>query len=258
MLLAAGLAGFRPRRLIVLALACAFTFNLVPYLLLIPSRLDNQTQLASFWRPAIQFLRAHDQPGYRVEVVPTAEHWEADWIPKAGFPLARGWYRQVDDPILYSKNLDATTYERWLRSVAVRYVLLTRTAPLDWAGGPREAQIVRSRAAGLTLVFRSRNWLIYELPHATPLLTGPRHPVVTAFGHTVTSGRVFSAGRYLLREHYNPYWHLHGAGCVARGPNDMTRLHLSRAQRFSLTVPKTPGSLVGQIVNEKQTNCSFG
>lgn len=258
MLLAAGLAGFRPRRLIVLALACAFTFNLVPYLLLIPSRLDNQTQLASFWKPAIQFLRAHDQPGYRVEVVPTAEHWEADWIPKAGFPLARGWYRQVDDPILYSKTLNATTYEAWLRSVAVRYVLLTRTAPLDWAGGPREAQIVGSRAAGLTLVFRSPNWLIYELPHATPLLTGPRHPVVTEFGHTTTSGRVFSAGQYLLREHYNPYWHLNGAGCVARGPDEMTRLNLSRPQRFSLTVPKTPGGLVGQLVNEKQTNCSSG
>ena len=260
MLLTASLAGFRPRRLIVLALACAFTFNLVPYFLLIPSRLDNQTGHASFWTPAISYLRAHDRPGYRVEVVPTAEHWEANWIPKA-FPLARGWFRQIDEvdnAILYSKSLDAAAYVAWLRSAAVRYVLLTRTAPLDWDGGPREAQIVRSRAAGLTLVFRSKNWLIYELPHATPLLTGPRHPVVTAFQHTVTTGRVFSAGRYLLREHYNPYWHLHGTGCVARGPGHMTLLHLTRPQRFSLTAPRTPGSLVGQIVNEKQTNCSSG
>jgi hypothetical protein len=259
MLLTAGLAGFRPRRLVVLALACALTYNLVPYLLLIPSRLDNQTQQASFWKPAIDFLRTHDEPGYRVEVVPTAEHWEADWIPKAGFPLARGWFRQIDEVynhILYSKNLDAATYDAWLRSAAVRYVLLTPTAPLDWDGGPREAQIVRSPAAGLRLAFRSKNWLIYELPHATPLLTGPAHPVVTAFGHTVTSGYVFRAGRYLLREHYNPYWHLRGEGCVARGPNHMTILDLSRRQRFSLTVPGTPQSLVGQIVDGKQTNCS--
>ena len=147
--------------------------------------------------------------------MPTAEHWEADWIPKAGFPLARGWFRQIDEvynPILYSKSLDAATYDAWLRSAAVRYVLLTSTAPLDWDGGPREKQIVQSRAAGLKLVFQSKDWLIYELPHATPLLTGPGHPVVTTFGHTVTSGRVFSAGRYLLREHYNPYWHLRGRG----------------------------------------------
>jgi hypothetical protein len=287
MLLTASLAGFRPRRLVVLALACAFTYNLVPYLLLIPSRLDNHTQHVSFWRPAINYLRAHGQPGYRVEVVPTAEHWEANWIPKAGIPLARGWYRQIDEvdnPILYSKALDPHTYAGWLRENAVRYVVLARTAALDWDGGPREADIVRSRAAGLTLVFRSKDWLIYELPHATPLLTGPGNPVVTAFvfrstsaltdelprvtplstgapvvtafGHTVTRGRVFGPGRYLLREHYNPYWRLKGAGCVARGPGQMTILDLPRAESFSLSVPRTPVSFVGQIVSGKRTNCN--
>ena len=81
---------------------------------------------------------------------------------------------------------------------------------------------------------------------------------MTAFGHTLTSGRVFSPGRYLLRVHYNPYWHLSGAGCVAPGPNKMTNLDLSRAGRFSLTVPRTPGSLVGEIVDGKQTNCNSG
>jgi hypothetical protein len=261
MLLTASLAAFRPRRLIVLALACAFTYNLVPYLLLIPSRLDNQTQQASYWRPAIHYLRTNGQPGYRVEVVPTAEHWEADWIPKAGIPLVRGWYRQtdeVDNPILYSKALDPHTYVQWLRQNAVRYVLLARRAPLDWDGGPREAAIVRSHAAGLQVVFRSKNWLIYELPHATPLLTGPSQAVVTAFGHTRTSGRVYARGRYLLRVHYNPYWRLRGGGCVARGPDQMTALYLPRAERFSLTAPGTPGSWVGQLVSGKQTNCSSG
>ncbi len=262
MLLTASLAGFRPRRLVVLALACALTYNLIPYFLLVPSRLDNQTQQASFWAPAIDFLRAHNQqPGFRVEVVPTAEHWEADYIPKSGFPLARGWYRQldeVDNPILYSKHLDAATYVAWLRSTAVRYVLLTRKAPLDWDGAPREARIVRSRAAGLTLVFRSKNWSIYELPHATPLLTGNDHPIVVSFGHTVIRGRVFSAGDYLLRAHYNPYWRLKGAGCVARGPNNMTSLYLAKAERFSLAVPGTPEGLVGQLVSGKHTNCATG
>src|SRR6478672_8835623 len=100
-------------RLVVLALAGAFAYNLVPYMLLIPSRLDNQSQHASFWRPAIGFLQAHDRPGFRVEVVPTAEHWEAYWIPKAGLALARGWYRQLDvadNRVLYSKNLDPVAY----------------------------------------------------------------------------------------------------------------------------------------------------
>ncbi len=261
MLLTAALADFQPRGLVVAACTLALAYNLVPYFLLIPSRLNNNTQQVSYWAPAIHYLHDHLEPAYRVEVVPTAEHWEADWIPKAGIPLARGWYQQIDEvnnALFYSNSLDAHSYVAWLRQNAVRYVLLARSAPLDWHGGPLEAQVVRSRAAGLTPVFRSENWLVYELPNATPLLTGPGHPVVTKFGHTMTSGHVFGAGRYLLREHYNPYWHLKGAGCVAPGPDQMTVLDLSRAGTFSLTVPKTPQSLVGQIVHGKQTNCGSG
>jgi hypothetical protein len=259
MLLTASLAGFRPRRLVVVALAVAFTYNFVPYALLVPSRLDNQTQQASFWRPAIRFLRTHEQPGYRVEVVPTAEHWEAYWIPKSGFPLARGWYRQLDvadNPALYAKHLGAAAYRNWLRSDAVRYVLLSTTAPLDWDGGPQEARALRSPHSGLRVVFRSRNWTIYELPHATPLLTGPAQPIVTSFGHTVIHGRVFAAGRYLLRAHYNPYWRLQGAGCAAPGPDKMTILDLTRPERFALGVPGTPGGLVRELFSGKRATCA--
>jgi hypothetical protein len=259
MLLTASLAGFRPRRLVVFALAFAFAYNVVPYALLVPSRLDNNTQQASFWRPAIRFLREHEQPGYRVEVVPTAEHWEAYWIPKAGFPLARGWYRQVDvadNPTLYKTNLDAGAYRSWLRSAAVRYVLLTTTAPLDWDGGPQEARVLRSAHSGLRLVFRSRNWTIYELPHATPLLTGPANPVVTSFGHTAIRGRVFAAGQYLLRNHYSPYVRLRGAGCVSSSPDGMTILDLPRAEPFRLSVPGTPDGLVRELFGGTEATCS--
>jgi hypothetical protein len=259
MLLTASLAGFRPRRLVVVALACAFVYNAVPYALLVPSRLDNATQHASFWRPAVDFLRAHDRPGYRVEVVPTAEHWEAYWIPKSGFPLARGWYRQLDtadNPALYNKNLDAGAYRSWLRSDAVRYVLLSRTAPLDWDGGPQEARVLRSPRSGLKVAFRSANWTIYELPHATPLLTGPAGPVVTSFGHTAIRGRVFVPGRYLLRAHYSPYWRLAGSGCVAQGPNKMTILDLTRPGKFALYVPGTPSGLVRELFGGTEATCS--
>jgi hypothetical protein len=259
MLLTASLASFRPRRLVVVALAVAFAYNLVPYALLVPSRLGNDTQLASFWRPAIGFLRAHEQAGFRVEVVPTAEHWEAYWIPKSGFPLARGWYRQLDvadNPALYANHLDAPAYRRWLRSAAVRYVLLSTTAPLDWDGGPQEARVLRSPRSGLRVVFRSPNWTIYELPHATPLLTGPAAAVVTSFGHTVIRGRVFAAGRYLLRAHYSPYLRLQGAGCVAPGPDKMTFLELTRPERFALSVPGTPDGLVRELFGGQEATCT--
>jgi hypothetical protein len=259
MLLTASLAGFRPRRLVAFALAAAFAYNLVPYALLVPSRLDNETQKASFWAPALGFLREHAQPGYRVEVVPTAEHWEAYWIPKSGFPLARGWYRQLDvadNPALYENHLDTHAYRNWLRSAAVRYVLLSTTAPLDWEGGPEEERVLRSPRSGLQVVFRSPNWTIYELPQATPLLTGPAHPIVTSFGHTAIRGQVFAAGRYLLRAHYSPYLRLEGAGCVSPGPEKMTLLDLRRPERFALSVPGTPDGLVRELFGDKQaTTC---
>jgi hypothetical protein len=245
-LLTCALADFRPRRLVVLALAGAFAYNLTPYLLLIPYRLDGRPATAAFWQPAVTFLRRHATPGFRVEVVPTAAHWESYWLPKAGLPLARGWYRQldqVDNPVLYSKHLDAATYRGWLRANAVRYVVLPAT-PLDWDGGPQEAAIVRSPAAGLRVVYRGADATIYELPHATPLLTGPGRATVTRFGHTAISGRVSAPGRYLLRAHYTTYWTLSGGGCVRSGPNRMTWLAFPSARSFTLRVPKTPDGLV--------------
>jgi hypothetical protein len=253
MLLTAGLAGFRPRKLVVLALAGAFAYNVIPYALLVPSRLDNRPAEASFWRPALGYLAHHSQPGFRVEVVPTAAHWESYWVPKSGYPLARGWYRQldvVDNPALYSKHLDPATYRAWLRSAAVEYVLLSSTA-LDWDGGPQEASVLRAPDSGLRVVFRSKDWTIYKLPNPTPLLTGPKKPIVTAFGHTTIRGEVFAPGHYLLRAHYNPYWRLSGAGCVQKGPNKMTLLDLKQAGRFSLRVPGTPGALIDQLVSQK-------
>jgi hypothetical protein len=36
------------------------------------------------------FLAAHPAPGFRLEVVPTSNHWEAYYLPRAGYALARG------------------------------------------------------------------------------------------------------------------------------------------------------------------------
>jgi hypothetical protein len=257
MLLTASLAGFRPRRLVILALATAFAYNVTPFLLLIPYRLDNRPATAAFWKPAVAFLRGHSRTGYRVEVVPTAAHWESYWIPKAGFPLARGWYRQLDEadnPILYSKRLDAASYLGWLHSASVDYVLLPATA-LDWDGGPREAGILRSPGSRLPVAFRSKDWTIYRVPHPTPLLTGPGRARVTHFGHSTIRGVVSSPGRYLLRTHYNPYWQLTGPGCVRVGPGKMTWLDLTRAGPFAVSVPSSADGLLDAVAGGHHGAC---
>jgi hypothetical protein len=246
MLLTAGLAQFRPRLLVVVALTGAFAYNLTGYLLLVPYRLDNRPASAKFWTAPIQFLQTHSGPGFKVEVVPTAAHWESYWLPRAGLPLARGWYRQldmVDNPLLYKKQLPAAEYREWLRSNAVKYVVLPKTK-LDPDGAPREARLVTSPASGLVLVYSSKDGDIYRLPHATPLLTGPGKAAITSFGHEEIGGHVSTAGTFLLRTHYSQYFKLHGVGCLQPGRGSMTKMTLRQPGTFRITVAASADALV--------------
>jgi hypothetical protein len=239
MLLTACLTRFQPRRLVLLALAGALAYNVVPYLLLIPYRLDNRPASARYWQAPLVYLRAHDAPRFRVEVVPTAAHWESYWVPRAGFALARGWYRQldmVDNPVLYRPLLTPAAYRAWLRQAAVEYVLLPSTR-LDAIAAPQEAKLLRSGSSGLTVVYRSGDWTIYRLPDPTPLLTGPSPARVLVFGHSTIAGAVDAPGRYLLRTHYAPVWQVRGPVCVRSAPGGLTYLDATAPGRFSLRIP---------------------
>ena len=105
----------------------------------------------SYWQPAIGFLRDNLSPSYRVEAVDTIEHWPAAYLPDAGIPIVRGWYRQNDFPqneLLYDRTLGARAYESWLRGLGVRYVVLS-DAPPDYSSRA-EATLIRSGRSGLT------------------------------------------------------------------------------------------------------------
>ena len=146
-LLAAVLARFRPRWLAVGALAFAFVYNLGPDVSALPKRADDTaTASEAYWQPALDYLATQDTADHRVEVVPTFGHWEAWWVPREGYALARGWFRQIDlaeNPELYDDPLDADAYRRWLDRLAVRWVLLP-----DARLGPMGAE-PRGRAAPL-------------------------------------------------------------------------------------------------------------
>ncbi|MGI8887295.1 MAG: hypothetical protein ACR2G9_10340 [Gaiellaceae bacterium] len=231
------MAGFRPRLLALPALALGFAYTAVPYLEILPSRSDPLAAQESFWRPALEWVRANGGAGYRVEVIPTYGHWEAYWVPRSGIPLARGWYRQLDvaqNPLLYDSVLSPTRYRHWLRRLGVRYVLLPKTR-LDKLGARHEAELVRSGRAGLALVHSSPNWTIWELPRATPILSGPGRAELTEFGHERVGGWTDTAGDYLLRVRYTPHWRAAGtAVCLSPAGNGLTRLKISRAGAFSL------------------------
>ncbi|MDQ3066377.1 MAG: hypothetical protein M3R12_04385 [Actinomycetota bacterium] len=230
------LSGFRPRILALPALALGLAYTVVPYLSVLPQRNTAHEAQEAFWRPALDFVRAHGGAGFRVEVVPTFDHWEAYWVPRAGIPLARGWYRQLDvgqNATLYESSLSAASYRTWLRRNGVRFVLLPETR-LDRLGARLEARLLRSGDSGLRRVHSSATWTIWELPRATPILTGPAPARLTAFEHERIQGEVGAAGDYLLRVRYTPYWHVSGsAACLERTADGLTRL---RAQPGAFTL----------------------
>ena len=230
---------FRPSWFVVPALVAAFAYTTIPYLGVIPYKGDRRPASEAFWTPALDFLSAHEDPNYRVEVVPTGDHWEAYWVPRAGFPLARGWYRQVDyavNPLFYRDRLTVAGYRDWLRRWGVSYVLLPNTQ-IGRAGEEREADLLRSGRSGLREVFRTPDWRIYRVPDSRPLLTGAAAASVTTLGHDAVAGKTGAPGIYRLALRYTPYWRLEEGGlCIDETADGMTELRVSRAGPFRLQI----------------------
>jgi hypothetical protein len=257
-LLAAVLARFRPYWLAAPALAGALAYTLVPYVAVIPYRTDGRPAEEAYWAPAFDFLRTNSDPGYRVEVVPTGDHWEAYWVPKAGFALARGWYRQLDiaqNALFYEEPLRAEEYRRWLRELGVRYVLLPDTQ-LGRMGEEREADLLTSGRSGLQEVFRSDDWRIYELPGADSILTGPGDARLTELRHDRIAGSVPAPGDYRLRVRYTRYWVVErGRLCLAEAADGMTVLRARAAGPFVLELDEDPATLVRAAAGNGSAAC---
>src|SRR5262249_3400403 len=121
-LLLASLRGWRPLWFVLPAVALTISWNVTPLVKSFASGERDAAAPPSYWVPAIGFLHRHLSPDYRVEAVDTVGHWSAAYLPEAGIPLVRGWYRQADFPdnaILYHR-FGAAAYVRWLRNLGVR------------------------------------------------------------------------------------------------------------------------------------------
>jgi hypothetical protein len=246
-LLAAALASYRPRWLSALVLAAALAYTLTPYVGSALHRTDTRSAEASFWTPALGLLAGRWSPDYRVEVVPTGDHWEAYWVPRAGFPIARGWFRQLDiaqNPLFYEEPLEPAAYRAWLRENAVRYVLLPETQ-LGRVGEEREAELLLSGRSGLVEIARAGAVAVYELPDPSPLLVGPGEARVTAAEHDLLAAHVSEPGAYRLAIRWTPTWRVeHGSVCVEEAPDGMTTVVAREGGAFLLGVsalPRAPG-----------------
>jgi len=174
-----------------------------------------------YFQPPAHWLRAHGGTGVRVEVPPTANHWESAYLATQ-FELARGWLRQLDttrDDIFYDNEsrLTAGAYEHWLHRNAISYVALP-DAPLDYSS-VAERRLILSAPSYLHLRWTSSHWRIYAVHNPQPLV----EPMGAAAAHTLWVGRqsfgldVTRPGDFLVRVNFTPYWSIsRGAGCLLR------------------------------------------
>lgn len=175
---------------------------------------------SAYFQPPARWLREHGAQSMRIEVPPTANHWEAAYLaPK--FDLARGWLRQLDttrDDVFYdSGELTHRTYAAWLRDNAISFVALP-DAPLDYSSAVEE-KLILSSPSYLTLRHRTEHWRIYAVEHPKPLVA----PLGAGRAETLWVGRqgfaldVARPGRFLVRLNFTPYWSIErGSGCLLR------------------------------------------
>jgi hypothetical protein len=247
------LRGWRPMPVAAVAVLLAAAWNISPHAWSY-SRARSEPAAQEYWQPAVEFLRANLTPSYRVEVVDTAGHWAAVYLPGADIPLTRGWFRQDDFPqneILYDK-LDGPTYIHWLRSLGVRYVVLT-DAPVDYSA-KQEALLIRSGHSGLVPVLRRPHMTIYSVPKARPIVTGPGKAELVELAQTHILLRLGSAGRYRLAIRYSPYWTTVGA-CVSRGEDGMIRLDSFGRGRVLLQFKVKAGRALAAMVGAGPRDC---
>jgi hypothetical protein len=252
--LALSLRDWRPRLLGVALLGVVLAWNLWPLVSSVAAGNDDGAASATYWRPAIGFLRGHLTPSYRVEAVGTARHWEAAYLPRAGIPLTRGWFRQDDFPlnrVLY-RPLSRAKYVAWLRSLGVRYVLVTSARP-DYSAR-HEIALLRSGRSGLRPVFRTEDVEIFRVPSPRRIVSGPSGARIVSFSQARLVLKLRRPGTYRLAVRYSPYWHT-SSGCLSRTVDGLMHLTVPRAATAAVRFEVSPGRLLDVLTEGNPTSC---
>jgi hypothetical protein len=244
--LALSLRAWRPRPVVFVALALAISWNVSSLAATVAKSADDPATSASYWQPAVDFLKAHLTPSYRVEAVDTAGHWPAVYLARAGIPLARGWFRQNDFPqnrVLYD-SLGRSDYLRWLRSLGVRYVVLSAAQP-DYSSR-EEQRLLQSGESGLRPVFWASHLTVYEVPFPRSIVVGPGDPRVLVLQTAGLLLELSRAGDYRVAVSYSPYWSPSN-GCVSESSHGMVRLHVARPGRVWLRFAVKAGTALEAV-----------
>jgi hypothetical protein len=237
--LAAVLLAHRPRVpvwFLALFLAGSLYWQLTASVTQIARSVGDPSTKAAYFEPVAQWLRAHGAEGARVEVPPTANHWESAYLAPE-VELARGWLRQLEttrDDIFYAGESELThaAYRGWLRDNAVRYVALP-DAPLDYSS-VAERRLIRAEPPYLELLWSSPHWRFYRVRDHAPLVEpqGDGAARVLRVDRQGFALGVTRPGEFTVRVSFTPYWSIaQGNGCLLRR-GDWTLARVNRPGLF--------------------------
>jgi hypothetical protein len=214
--------GTLPAFVLAIALAGGLYWQVTASVNQIARSVGDPSTSAAYFAPVSGWLRAHGGGAARIEVPPTANHWEAAYLAP-GFELARGWLRQLDttrDDIFYEDEdnpLTPRSYHAWLHDNAIRYVALP-DAPLDYSS-VAESRLILRDPPYLVPRWRDAHWRVYEVRDPAPMVQalGGGAATVREAGHSGFALDVSRPGEFLVRVAFTPYWSIErGHGCLLR------------------------------------------
>jgi len=261
--LAAVVLAHRPRLdrfsvlILSLALAGGLYWQVTASVSQIARSVGDPSTSAGYFEPVAHWLRTHGGPGVRVEVPPTANHWESAYLAPR-FELARGWLRQLDttrDDIFYGDDepLNVATYGHWLRQNAISYVALP-DAPLDYSS-VAERRLILSAPSYLDPRWSSPHWRVYAVRDPEPLVDplGPAAARVLWVGRQSFGLDVSRPGEFLVRVNFTPYWSIsRGAGCLLRR-GDWTVARAAHPGVFRVSADFSVGRAWNAVTGAKKT-----
>jgi len=180
----------------------------------------------------------------RVEVVPTETFGQADVLALRTNGIARGWETQLDrelNPELYTGELDAATYQRWLHANSVSLVALPLGAVRPTSQD--EVAVIRSHPAYLRLVWSNADWQTYEVVDATPLADrGATVVDVEPESLVIDAPR---SGWTTVKYRYTDLYQVEsGAACINASPDGWIQMLVRSPGRITLAIDVTAGALL--------------
>lgn len=190
----------------------------------------------SFYQPLVAELDALSPSPIRVEVVPTAHHWEAAFVAPY-VSIARGWERQLDtadNPIFYTPGaLTAASYEAWLDTDGISYVALPDVA-LDYSAEDEAHLIETGQITTLRPVWHNTGWQLWKVDGSPGLVTGPARLTALAPDHLTLE--VSQPAEITVRERFTELWSVtKGTACLSPLPGGWTSVDALSAGTVELS-----------------------